>query len=512
MTEKIDDKIMEEAGKASLAQDDQMKKASKRLVEQAEGIKSLKNINDKNSSDLDFLLLQAKNMLEGKEVDSSAFDTNKEKINYNIPEFEPLDIIDTSDDWNTYKENVEIYAKQNGVDLTKDPYEELLTKQEKETIAKSVKEDYTMKEAHCDKYDYFIAAICGVVSGLIDSFFVGIPSDSKLKSWTDKETDNIVIKFANLVTKEEFKDGTKIINGEEKEVKAVAFAIEALEKTFGVHYDQATGSAAGSVFNMTLSNHHMKSLSHSPSVVGLLFSILDQIQGTSHFVDNGRLITYKVPAEKIIPLQGNNLIENIFYGGVNWFGHIMSDIAGSSTTRSKDSERRGMGVPIPGFELLQFIGKKYDSDKDIKEQKKSVADFSVEMFEKNNYDFRFGVAQSIPVAINELLIRFSWGIKQRYYHDKPWKDCIPVGSQPELRRMLLSGHGVLCLVDVGDAGIRAFAEGGNLMSFALRTNFVAWQRLALSGLLEVRAIYSENAIDIAALDSDLEREWNVLAH
>jgi hypothetical protein len=41
-------------------------------------------------------------------------------------------------------------------------------------------------------------------------------------------------------------------------------------------------------------------------------------------------------------------------------------------------------------------------------------------------------------------------------------------------------------------------------------NFVAWKRLAFSGLLEIRALYKENAIDIAALDDDLGNEWNRL--
>ncbi|NSB14567.1 hypothetical protein [Clostridium beijerinckii] len=117
------------------------------------------------------------------------------------------------------------------------------------------------------------------------------------------------------------------------------------------------------------------------------------------------------------------------------------------------------------------------------------------------------MAQAIPVVINEMSIRLLWAIKSRVYSNKSWKECIPIGSHPELRRMLLTGHGVLCLVD----GLDAIARSkGQILLFALHLNFVAWKRLAFSGLMEIRALYKENAIDIAALDEDLWNEWNSL--
>ena len=35
------------------------------------------------------------------------------------------------------------------------------------------------RNAKCDKYDYMIAAFCGFAAGLIDSFFVGTPGNSR---------------------------------------------------------------------------------------------------------------------------------------------------------------------------------------------------------------------------------------------------------------------------------------------------------------------------------------------
>ena len=90
-----------------------------------------------------------------------------------------------------------------------------------------------------------------------------------------------------------------------------------------------------------------------------------------------------------------------------------------------------------------------------------------------------------------------------------WKECIPIklSNKPELRRMLLVGHGCLCLVDAADAAIRS---GGEIMSFALHINFVAWTKFANLGFQEIRALYNKDALNVEEMDSDLKAEWNIL--
>lgn len=52
--------------------------------------------------------------------------------------------------------------------------------------------------------------------------------------------------------------------------------------------------------------------------------------------------------------------------------------------------------------------------------------------------------------------------------------CIPSLKYKSLNKMLLIGNAGLCLVDTIDAGIRS---GGNIVTFILRLNIVAWGRL-----------------------------------
>ena len=66
-----------------------------------------------------------------------------------------------------------------------------------------------------------------------------------------------------------------------------------LEKQFKVNYDQRHSADVENLFDMSTRNHHMMSLSHSPDLVGLFFSLLNQFTSTSSFIADGQLVTIR---------------------------------------------------------------------------------------------------------------------------------------------------------------------------------------------------------------------------
>lgn len=311
----------------------------------------------------------------------------------------------------------------------------------------------------CDKYDYLIAVGCGAVAGLVDIFLVGAPG-SELSKWTDSQVDGAVRRFAKLCG----------WDPNAANVDNTRSAIGFLEKKFPVNYDQRSTTDVGGLFSMGTKNHHMKSLAHSPDLVGLFFSILDQFTSTASFLSDGRLITIKTDTYK---LQGNNFISKLFCGIVNWIGHIMSDIAGSS-----GSVNRGSGVVIPFFELFQLCN--FGSFQ-VGQNRNTLATVATKVFQEG-YDARFGLTMAIPVVLCDLSIKLIWALKRYFYHKRPLNECIPTKRHDDLRIMLLFGNGVLCLMDGLDAGIRS---GGNCVNFFLRLNLIAWFRLITLVLREI---------------------------
>lgn len=312
----------------------------------------------------------------------------------------------------------------------------------------------------CDKYDYLIAVGCGAIAGIVDVFLVGSPADSKLQGWTDAQVDKTVMTFAKTC-------GWSPREGKEKSVSS---AIGFLEKQFSVNYDQRHSGDVGGLFTMSAKNHHMKSLAHSPDIIGLFFSVLNQFTSTSSFLHNGQLITIQTETYE---LQGHDFISKLFCGIANWFGHLMSDIAGSSGAAG-----RGSGIVIPFYELFQLCN--FGSFQ-VGQDRNTLATVATKVFQEG-YDARFGLTMAIPVVLCDLSIKLIWALKHCFYHKRPLQECIPSKRHDDLRMMLIIGNGVLCLMDGADAALRS---GGNCVKFFLRLNIFAWLRLTCQVLREI---------------------------
>lgn len=384
-------------------------------------------------------------------------------------------------DWSTYIREVEDYARSHDIDLGRDPFQSLLSDRQRSDILKRIETDFD-QECDCDRWDYAIAACCGALAGLVDAFLVGVPKNSPLAGWSDNATDGLVERFAKVL-------GWK---GPKKDADATRSAIGFLERKFRVNYDHRHGKDVAGLFEMSTKNHHIKSLAHSPSPIGLLFSVLDQFTDHASFIADGRLIRVRSDSK----LQGSNFSSRLFAAFVNWIGHILSDVAGAS-----GSEGRGSGVPIPFFELLQFAN--FGS---FGEEGRTLAEFAVKMFEEG-YDARFGGALAVPVLITELFIRVLWVVKRRYYHGHDWSDCKPTAKQPSLRRMLLVGHGSLVLVDLTDAAVRG---GGQPATMLIHMNFVAWIRFGYLGWREVHGLIKRDAERLRRIDKTIDAELKEL--
>lgn len=338
----------------------------------------------------------------------------------------------------------------------------------------------------CDKWDYVMASSTGLLAGLVDAFLVGDPTNSVLQNPSDNFVSGCVKKFAKL------SGWTGPRAGTDEMTSAISF----LEREFPVNYDQRHSADVGYLFSMSAQNHHLLSLAHSPSPIGLICSIINQWNSTSTFIVDGELITIDTES---FELKGNNPFSKIFCGFVNWLGHIMSDVAGSS-----ESRLRGAGVPIPFFELTQTLNLG-----SFGEDRKTLAEVARKVYE-NGYDLRFGLAQSLPVVMVELILRVYRIIRDRYEKQKSWTECLKytIFGEQDLRmqKMLLVGQGVLCMVDLSDASIRS---GGltNPVLFFSRLNFIAWSRCAYLGLkVALRCLSNDAKIECYKLQVQAYRK------
>lgn len=345
----------------------------------------------------------------------------------------------------------------------------------------------------CDKLDYVLAASSGALCGVIDIFLVAKPGESLFGDISDKWFANRTIDFA------------KLCGWNSKGNESLSSAIGFLEKKFKIPYDQrGVGDAARFVFDLNPINHHFKSLSHNPSLCGLFFSILDQFANSSHFVSDAELISL-LEADGKFELHGNDVPSKLFCAFANWFGHLISDMSGSSSSKG-----RGMGIPSPLWTWTNdIIALKRKLNIPVSHFDKTANELALNIY-KEGYDARFQSAQAIPVFINEMLVRLIYAIRRllKYFSETDkgtrsfaliWKTCEPF-TNPTVKRMLTLAHGTFCLLDIGDATIRGFIAGAgtfNPSEFFLSLNIIGVGRFTIS-------LYGETKREINYLKAERE--------
>lgn len=203
----------------------------------------------------------------------------------------------------------------------------------------------------CDRYEFAMAAFCGAAAGLVDAFLLGDVSNAKsesvLKSFSDERVEKVVMAYSRM------------LGGKANDLSgAIAF----LEKKYKINYDQRSEKDVSGMFELSAIDHHIKSLAHAPSLVGLTFSIIDQLRDTSTMFSGGKLYVINTSGDEI-HVQGKGVKEKLVAAFANWLGHCMSDVAGSKG--SARNGRRGMGLAIPGTEVLMFSGLKVGKEEEL---------------------------------------------------------------------------------------------------------------------------------------------------
>lgn len=332
--------------------------------------------------------------------------------------------------------------------------------------------------SHADGLDCTIAVASGVVCGLIDSFFVGPFDFANAKKWSHKTANEIIDKFAK-------EQGYKARNGSRGKLKdKVAF----LENKFQSPTDSVWRGKDAGISNKS---HHLDDWSHHPTLAGWCCSIVTQFTEVGYFTNaRGEGMYFDADKSRLV---GGSFAEKIFAGTVNWFGHLVSDFAGSNQTAGK-----GMGLPGPVLSLAREVAQLPGI------RNTSLPKLIGDVFSRQKFDFRKEMAvahelgrQAVPVVLNEIFVRLFYFIrrlvqqwKARGFGGIDWRETLPFKNRT-IVRMLTVATGTFTAVDLADAAIRgAIKSGGQpaafLTGFVLHVNFVGLGRFAVAVFTDLR--------------------------
>ena len=344
---------------------------------------------------------------------------------------------------------------------------------------------YDKKVKKADQIDYSIAAACGILTGLIDIFFVGEFSLKEARKWGEEKVNKFVINIAK-------KQGCKSDD--------LYDAIKHMEDNYHMASDSNKDDFGGGL------QHHLRDFSHHFSIGGLACSIFTQFTEKVIGTDKSGMIIFPLPDVKDKTLIGKSFEEKIFLGIVQWFFHMVSDMAGS-----RETPGAGTGIPGPIVSLI----KKLAALPFFKNNKNNQNEFSILIsklyngtllgkrdkngkIEKLPFDLRTEIGllhevakQSEPVIINECLVRGIYfvrrlcmeidkeNIKSIKELNKIDKEKVLPFNNRVITRMLTISSGIFTIIDLADATIRGI-KSQNVMVFVSRVNFIGIGRFALA--------------------------------
>ena len=368
----------------------------------------------------------------------------------------------------------------------------------------SIEEDAGGRAQEDSSFDSKMAAACGVVAGLCDSFFVGKFSLDRANEWGYSKVNEFVVWIA-----EQHSD----FKGE-----SLRDAITFLEKKYPFVGDKATANFGGGL------QHHLRDFSHHFSPVGLAFSVLTQFTGEIYGTDQyGEFIAIPVGARWFDEgLIGKNFCEKLFLGVTGWFFHMVSDMAGSSSNPGV-----GTGIPGPVLSLIKELsalpvfGNAMDPELGLRKfvSKMFNGTFLMQVNEDGHKEPRrfnlrteIGIAyevgrQSFPVLLNECLTRCCYFLRHPYLEVQKIdiKSLNDLGkldankflpfNNPRVVRMVSIASATFTVVDMVDAAIRAAVAGlpnkskDSAVEFLVRINYVGVVRLIFAVGVDIKTVW-----------------------
>lgn len=374
--------------------------------------------------------------------------------------------------------------------------------------------------SHADAADYAFAVTSGIMAGALDAIYVGETTITKEGlGLSHKQVNHFIQEYAKAhgIDKERLKD-----------------VIKGLEEKYKVEQDNVW---KGTIDSITPSNHHLADLAHHPTPIGLLSAILVRFLRVGTFVNkNGEwsfkfvqtnvddLIDTIVPAvltgmlnwlvaigEKQYEEENGEQVPEIISKmshlvastpilieiakcADNWFGHLVSDMGGSSSAK-----HGGMGIPGIFLSMLHEIS----SLPVLKDT--GLPAIINDLYVNQKMDLRHEIAlgkevgkQAVPVIFNELFVRVGFFFSHLCYEigskglkGIDWNNVIPFRNRT-INRMITISSMTFTVADTADAAVHAaLASGGESVLFATnfvkRFNFVGAGRAAIAIVSEISA-------------------------
>ena len=322
-----------------------------------------------------------------------------------------LTVPHAAEDWSAYVRNVESYVAEHGIDVNRDPLDQLLPPDRAAEICSRFEKDFGTSP--WDRWDYSVITMAVLTGALLDYFLVATPGKyfkgepqrgSPVTAWLREQSKSLAPRS---------KEGNRF-------QQLIVEWTTAAEWWAKVPYDLVIPKRG-----LTPNVHRLSSLGHAPDLLGLVFGIKDVVCRTCTFVDSsGRFQVI----DRSNYGDGGGTQPDLLHALVKVIVHGFSDVFTKQ------------GLPAPFLSVLQLVN--VDSGFKLKKGGPSVSVTNlVRYMYSNGYDLRHFMTMAIVPSIAELIVR-------TYHTLQTCKNGTDLGKagirgKLKLSKMLALTHGLL---------------------------------------------------------------------
>ncbi|MFD2262809.1 hypothetical protein ACFSM5_07905 [Lacibacterium aquatile] len=342
-------------------------------------------------------------------------------IQAQIPDLSASFSIPTGDgDWATFVQETHTYINTRGIDIERDPFQQLLKPHQIANVHRRFQADFGA--APWDRWDSAAVATAVLVGTLVDYFIVATPLGGDFKGQKDQR-GSLVTAWLRELSEAIYDDETPK-NGLEQWLHEL---VERAEDAAKVPYDISINSKEDgiNISGLRPAMHRVMSPGHDP-ILGLVFGVIDILRNTCTLIDDKGVIN-------VIERSGEATTTDPLEALVTVLLHMFSDVFTST------------GLPAPFMSVLQTLN--IDSGISLKEDGPSVTVTNVVRYMyAHGYDLRHFATTTLSPAIAELLIRSFHAV--RGLGSDSEVDVAGIGGRMKLAKMLALSHGLLASTNI----------------------------------------------------------------
>ncbi len=501
---RADDKILNEAARSYQVVKHRTEEAQRAINQAKEGADRLGREIDQLSDELDDLLSRADALLDGDfdftDEDAANADEMLKQIedSFTPPsryEYEKLETLNAYGSWENLMSEVSDYAEKNGIDLSADPFDGLLTQNERDRIGEKILADYKIdmdpEERKSAIETYLSYAM------LFAAIKVGRASEHKdeINSLCEMTSD-LLSQYVHIDPKYNHKDFLKkpdTLN--EWFIYFNKYYPELVMGSF-VPSDLSDGSFE--------STDAMKNALHDmgkrPTWVGMAFSMIYQFarKEDSTGIDKNLFVANVSGSPELI---GRNTACMLIAGFVNWLDALCGSAHENSKAANDTSDIRSL--------VMAVLDKCGFGESDQEGVVKTVQDFALDIYNKLCGEAKQISARTIELFVCDYIMQFLVSLKERA-EGVPFAQAVLSAENDFVRRCQVAGYGILSILKKGSTAVGKADVVSPLFRLVNFVDVDGWAELTYQSLVRARIVYLGYYIDLEKMDNDLEEGWQEL--